>query len=69
MRRRSNKETSTTEAMVIRGRSTKKGKNKRGTSRSKSKGNKSKHNCWFYANMGISRRIVGNNRMHPKRTS
>jgi hypothetical protein len=42
MRRRSSKETSTIEAMVVRGRSTERGKNQRGTSRSKSKGKNSK---------------------------
>jgi len=42
MRRISNKKTSTVEEMVVRGRYTKRGKNKRGTSRSKSKGKKNK---------------------------
>jgi hypothetical protein len=48
MRKKSNKENSTTEAMVVRIRSTERGKSERGTSRSKSKGKKGKHKCWFY---------------------
>jgi hypothetical protein len=52
MRRSSSKETSTKEAMVVRGRSTERGKNQRGTSRSKSKGKKSKHTCWFCGKYG-----------------
>jgi hypothetical protein len=42
MRRRSSKETSTKEEVVVRGRSTERRKNQRGTSRYKSKGKKSK---------------------------
>ena len=42
IRKTSSKETSTIEAMMIKGRSTERGKNQRGTSRSKSKGKKSK---------------------------
>jgi hypothetical protein len=68
MRKRSSKETSTTEAMVVRGRSIERGKNHRGTSRSNSKGKKSKQNVGSMENQGISRRIVGKDRMHPKRT-
>jgi hypothetical protein len=52
MRRRSSKETSTAEAMVVRGRSIERGKNQRGTSRSKSKGKKSKQKCWFCGKFG-----------------
>jgi hypothetical protein len=47
MRRRSTKETSTVEEMVVRGQSIERGKTKRGTSRSRSKGKKSKQKCWF----------------------
>jgi len=47
IRRRSSKETSTTEAMVVRARYIERGKDKRGTYRSKSKGKKSKQKCWF----------------------
>jgi hypothetical protein len=52
MRRRSGIETSTTEAMVVRGRSTKRGKYQRGTSRSKSKGKKGKKKCGFCGKYG-----------------
>jgi len=38
--------------MVVRGRSTERGKNHRGTSRSKSRGKKSKHKCWFRGKSG-----------------
>jgi hypothetical protein len=69
MRRKSSQETSTSEAMVARGRSKERGKNQRGTSRSKSKGKKGKLKCWYYVeNQGISRRIVGKDNKHPKRT-
>jgi hypothetical protein len=52
IRKTSSKETSTAKAMVVRGRSTERGKNHRGTSRSKSKGKKSKHKCWFCGKSG-----------------
>jgi hypothetical protein len=52
MRKKSSKETSTTAAMVVKGQSTERGKNHRGTSRSKSKGNKSKQKCWFCGKSG-----------------
>jgi hypothetical protein len=45
--RKSNLETSTSEAMVARGRSKERGENSRGTSRSKSKGKKGKQKCWY----------------------
>jgi hypothetical protein len=52
MRIRSSKETSTTEAMVVVGQSTKRGQYQRGTSRSKSKGKKGKKKCWFCGKSG-----------------
>ena len=52
MRRRSNKETSTTEEMVVRGWSTKRGQDQKGTTRSKSKYSKGKGKCWFYGKFG-----------------
>jgi hypothetical protein len=51
-RKKSNLETSTSEAMVARGRSKERGKNQRGTSRSKSKGKKSKLKCWYCGKSG-----------------
>jgi hypothetical protein len=68
MRRRSSKETSTTEAMVVRGRSTERGKNQRGTSRSKSKGKKGKKKCWFCGKSGHLKKDCWKRQMHPKRT-
>jgi hypothetical protein len=47
LEKKNRKEISTTEAMVVRGRSTERGENQRGTSRSNSKGKKSKQKCWF----------------------
>jgi hypothetical protein len=52
MRKTSSKETSTTEAMVVRVRSTKEGKDQKGTTRSKSKDSKSKEKCWFCGKSG-----------------
>jgi len=52
MRRRSNKETSTTEAMVFKGRSTERGKDHKGTFRSKSKYSKGKGKFWFCGKSG-----------------
>jgi hypothetical protein len=52
MRRRSTKETSTVEEMVVRGQSIERGKTKRGTSRSRSKGKKNKQKCWFCGKLG-----------------
>jgi hypothetical protein len=52
MRKRSSKETSTTEAMVVRGRSTEGGKDQKGTTRSKSKDSKGKEKCWFCGKSG-----------------
>jgi hypothetical protein len=52
MRKRSSKETSTTEAMVVRGRSTEGGKDQKGTTRSKSKDSKGKAKCWFCGKSG-----------------
>jgi hypothetical protein len=46
-RKKSNLETSTSEAMVVRGRPKERGHTKRDFSRSKSKGKKSKLKCWF----------------------
>jgi hypothetical protein len=48
IRRKSSQETSTLEAMVARGQSKERGKNQRGTSRSKSKGKKVKQKCWYF---------------------
>ena len=47
VRRKSNIETSTLEAMVARGRSIEKGEGSRDKSRSKSRGKKSKGKCWY----------------------
>ena len=52
MRKTSSKETSTTEAMVVRVRSTKEGKDQKGTTRSKSKDSKGKEKCWFCGKSG-----------------
>jgi hypothetical protein len=52
MRRRSSKETSKVEAIVVRGQSTEGGKDHKGTFRSKSKDNKGKGKCWFYGKSG-----------------
>jgi hypothetical protein len=52
VRKISSKEASTTEEMVVRGRSNEKGKNQKGTSRPKSKGKKSKKKCWFCGKYG-----------------
>jgi hypothetical protein len=52
IRKISDNETSTAEAMVVRGQSTKRGKIHRGTSWSKSRGKKSKHKCWFCGKFG-----------------
>jgi hypothetical protein len=52
MRRRSSKETSTAEAMLVRGRSTEGGQDKKGTTRSKSKDSKGKEKCWFCGKSG-----------------
>eukprot|EP00253_Pinus_taeda_P028237 PITA_28237 len=51
-RRRSNLETSTSEAMMVRGRSKERRFNRHNDSRSKSKGKKSKVKCWFYGKSG-----------------
>jgi hypothetical protein len=50
--RKTSKETSTTKAMVVKGRSTERGKKQRGTSRSKSKGKTSKQKFWFCGKSG-----------------
>jgi hypothetical protein len=52
MRKRFSKKNSTIEAMVVRGRYIERGKNHRGTSRSKSKGMKSKNKCWSCVKSG-----------------
>jgi hypothetical protein len=52
MRRRSSKETSIVEAMVVKGRSTEGGKDQKGKTRSKSKDSKGKPNYWFYGKSG-----------------
>jgi hypothetical protein len=52
MRRRSSKETSTAEAMVVRVRSIERGKDQRGTSRSKTRGKNGKKKCWFCGKYG-----------------
>ena len=46
-RKKSNLETSTSEALVVRGRPKERGQGQRDFSRSKSKGRKSKLKCWF----------------------
>jgi hypothetical protein len=50
MRRKSSKETSTSEATLIRGRT--KEKNERSSSRSKSRHKKGKEKCWYYGKIG-----------------
>ena len=47
LRNKANIESSTPEALYVRGRSKEKGEKSRGTSRSKSKGRKSKLKCWY----------------------
>ena len=47
LRNKANIESSTPEALYVRGRSKEKGENSRGTSRYKSKGRKSKLKCWY----------------------
>ena len=51
-RKKSNLGTSTSEAMVIRGRPKERGQGQRDFSRSKSKGRKSKLKCWFCGKSG-----------------
>jgi hypothetical protein len=51
-RKKSNLETSTSEAMVIRGRTKERGHDQRDSSRSNSKGRKSKIKCWFCGKFG-----------------
>ena len=51
-RKRSNSETSTSEAMMVRGRSKERRFSKHNESRSKSKGKKSKVKCWFCGKSG-----------------
>ena len=46
-RKKSSLENTTSEVMVARGRTNERGQHSRGTSRSKSKGKKSKLKCWF----------------------
>jgi hypothetical protein len=50
MRRKSSKETSTSKAMLVRGRT--KEKNERSSSRSKSRHKKSKEKCWYCGKTG-----------------
>eukprot|EP00253_Pinus_taeda_P005231 PITA_05231 len=50
--KRSNLETSTSEVMMVRGRSKERRFNRHNDSRSKSKGKKSKVNCWFCGKLG-----------------
>ena len=45
-------ESSTPEALVVRGRSKERGENSRGNFRSKSKGKESKLKCWYYNKSG-----------------
>jgi hypothetical protein len=52
MRRKPSQETSSSEAIGARGRSKERGQNLRGTSRSKSKGKKSKLECWYCGKSG-----------------
>jgi hypothetical protein len=52
IRKTSSKETSTTKAMVVRGRSTQGGKDQKGTTRSKSKDSKCKEKCLFCGKYG-----------------
>ena len=52
LRKKSSLETSSLEALVVRGQSKEKGENSRGTSRSKSKGEKRKLKYWKCNNIG-----------------
>ena len=47
LRKKTSLETSSLEALVVRGRSREKGEKSRGSSRSNSKGRKSKLKCWY----------------------
>jgi hypothetical protein len=51
-RKKSNSETSISEAMMVRGRPKERGHGQRDFSRSKSKGKKSKIKCWFCGKFG-----------------
>ena len=64
IRKTSGKETSTTEEMVVKGRSTKRGICQ-GLSREERRVSR---NVDYVENLGISRRIAGKDRMHPRRT-
>ena len=52
LRKKTSLETSSPEALVVRGRSKEKGEKSCGTSRSNSKGRKSKLKCWYCNKMG-----------------
>ena len=52
LRKKSSLETSSPEALVVRGRSKEKGENERGTSKTKSKERRSKLKCWYYNKTG-----------------
>jgi hypothetical protein len=52
MRRKSSQETSTSEAMLVRGRPKEKEKNQRSSSRSKSRGRKGRVKCWYCGKTG-----------------
>lgn len=52
LRNKSSFESSTPEALIVRGRFKKRGEKSRGISRSKSKGRKSKLKCWYYNKNG-----------------
>jgi len=53
--------------MVVRGQSRERGEKSRGTSRSKSKGKKSKIKCWYCCKLGYLKKDVGRDK-NPKKT-
>jgi hypothetical protein len=67
MRKISSKETSTTEATVVRGQYTKRGKIRGVHQGLSQKERRVRGNVGSVENVGISRRIVGKDRMHPNR--
>ena len=68
LRKKSSFETSSPKALVFRGRSKERGENSRDTSRSKSKGIKSKLKFWYLTRLVISRRTFRKDKNPRKMT-